>query len=111
MFSMSTELTLAAILSFPLCMYGFKRFRSKTERLDKQYHGILDKGINYLNDFFTNLKAVHRCNGHQAEQKRWREWNDEGVEDIQTVQAISSCGVEPGRGYGHFHHYRHHLRL
>lgn len=49
MFSMSTELTLAAILSFPLCMYGFKRFRSKTERLDKQYHGILDKGINYLN--------------------------------------------------------------
>ncbi|WP_405113112.1 ABC transporter ATP-binding protein [Paenibacillus sp. FSL K6-1217] len=77
MFSMSTELTLAAILSFPLCMYGFKRFRSKTERLDKQYHGILDKGMNYLNDFFTNLKAVHRCNGHQAEQKRWREWNDE----------------------------------
>ncbi|MEK4516046.1 ABC transporter ATP-binding protein [Paenibacillus sp. FSL H8-0122] len=49
MFSMSTELTLAAILSFPLCMYGFKRFRSKTERLDKQYHGILDKGMNYLN--------------------------------------------------------------
>ncbi|NQX47805.1 ABC transporter ATP-binding protein [Paenibacillus tritici] len=77
MFSMSAELTLAAMLSFPLCMYGFRRFRSKTERLDKQYHGILDKGLSYLNDFFTNLKAVHRCNGHQAEQKRWSDWNDE----------------------------------
>ncbi|MEK4852093.1 ABC transporter ATP-binding protein [Paenibacillus sp. FSL H7-0756] len=77
MFSMSTELTLAAILSFPLCMYGFRRFRSKTERLDKEYYCLLEKGIHYLNDFFTNLKAVHRCNGHQAEQQRWSDWNDE----------------------------------
>lgn len=77
MFSMSAELTLAAILSFPLCMYGFRRFRSKTQRLDKEYYCLLEKGIHYLNDFFANLKAVHRCNGHQAEQQRWSDWNDE----------------------------------
>lgn len=76
MFSMSVELTLAAIITFPLCMYGFRRFRTKTERLDRQYYCILEQGVNYLNDFFSNLKAVHRSNGHQAEQKRWSGWND-----------------------------------
>lgn len=77
MFSMSVELTLAAIITFPLCMYGFRRFRNKTERLDKQYYCILEQGVNYLNDFFANIKAVHRSNGQQAEQKIWSGWNDE----------------------------------
>ncbi|MHA7580171.1 ABC transporter ATP-binding protein [Paenibacillus vandeheii] len=77
MFSMSVELTLVALISFPVFMYGFKRFRSKTERLDKRYYGILEKGISYLNDFFYNLKAVHMSNGQQAEKKRWSDWNDQ----------------------------------
>ncbi|WP_338541998.1 ABC transporter ATP-binding protein [Paenibacillus tundrae] len=77
MLSMSMELTLVAVISFPVFMYGFKRFRNKTEKLDKQYYGILEKGIGYLNDFFHNLKAVHMSNGHEAEQKRWSDWNDQ----------------------------------
>ncbi|WP_340023619.1 ABC transporter ATP-binding protein [Paenibacillus sp. FSL K6-1096] len=77
MFSMSVELTLVTLLSFPLFMYGFRRFRNRTETLDKKYYCVLEEGINYLNDFFTNLGAVHRCNGHQAERKRWSGWNDD----------------------------------
>lgn len=77
MLSMSVELTLVAMISFPVFMYGFKRFRNKTERLDKHYYNILEQGISYLNDFFYNLKAVHMFNGHQAEKKRWNNWNDE----------------------------------
>lgn len=77
MLSMSVELTLVALISFPVFMYGFKRFRNKTERLDKHYYDILEKGISYLNDLFHNLKAVHMSNGHQAEKKKWSNWNDE----------------------------------
>lgn len=57
MLSMSVELTLVAMISFPVFMYGFKRFRNKTERLDKHYYDILEKGIRYLNDLFHNLKG------------------------------------------------------
>lgn len=77
MFSMSIELTLVAIVSFPIFMYIFKRFRKKTETLDENYYSILEKGMSYLNDFFSNLKSVQIFNGQEVEKKRWNEWNDQ----------------------------------
>jgi len=77
MFSMSFELTFVAIISFPVFMYIFKRFRKKTEKLDESYYSILEKGMSYLNDFFSNLKSVQIFNGQEVEKKRWNEWNDQ----------------------------------
>lgn len=58
MFSMSAELTLAAIITFPLCMYGFRRFRSKTEKLDEQYYCILDKGMNFADTVISLITGI-----------------------------------------------------
>ncbi|MDR9853132.1 ABC transporter ATP-binding protein [Paenibacillus sp. VCA1] len=77
MFSMSFELTLVAMISFPVFMYIFKRFRKKTEKLDGSYYSILEKGMSYLNDFFSNLKSVQIFNGQEVEKKRWNQWNDQ----------------------------------
>ncbi|WP_238651932.1 ABC transporter transmembrane domain-containing protein [Paenibacillus piscarius] len=58
MFSMSVELTLASIITFPLCMYGFRRFRSKTEKLDEQYYCILDKGMNFADTVISLITSI-----------------------------------------------------
>jgi ABC-type multidrug transport system, ATPase and permease components len=80
MLAMSFELTLAALLSFPVLMYISKRFRHKTEKLDESYYTVLEQGISYLKDFFSNLKSVHLFNGQETEKKRWIEWNDRAWE-------------------------------
>lgn len=77
MFSMSFELTFVSMISFPVFMYIFKRFRKKTEELDESYYSILEKGMGYLNDFFSNLKSVQIFNGQEVEKKRWDQWNDQ----------------------------------
>lgn len=75
MFSMSVELTFVSLISFPLLMILMKTFKKKTYQLDKEYFTVLDRGVNYLNDFFTNIKAVHIHNGQEAERKVWAKWN------------------------------------
>lgn len=77
MLTMSFELTLVAMISFPVFMYISKRFRNKTEKLDDMYYTVLEQGMSYLKDFFSNFKTVHLFNGQEAEKKRWIEWNDQ----------------------------------
>lgn len=77
MFSMSYELTIAAIIFFPIPMFGLKMLRKKTINIDKSYYAVIDKGMNFLNDFFANLKSVHIYNGQQTELKRWEKYNME----------------------------------
>ncbi|MEK4359258.1 ABC transporter ATP-binding protein [Paenibacillus sp. FSL M7-1455] len=60
MFSMSIELTSVAIVSFPVFMYIFKRFRKKTETLDENYYSILEKGMSYLSVLHNSVSEKKR---------------------------------------------------
>lgn len=77
MFSMSHELTIATIIFFPIPMFCLKLLRKKAIKIDKSSFEVLDKGMNFLNDFFANLKSVFIYNGQQTELKRWKIWNIE----------------------------------
>lgn len=77
MISMSVELTLVSMISYPLLMLIMRRFRARTHRLEGEYMSVLDRGLNELNDFFTNIKTVHIHNGQQVEREKWLHWNDD----------------------------------
>lgn len=93
MFSMSVELTFVSLTSFPLLMILMKKFKKKTHRLDKDYYSVLDRGVNYLNDFFTNIKAVHIHNGQEAERKVWAKWNKDLTQINTKSQVFHSAFV------------------
>src|SRR5690625_7248190 len=58
MLSMSVKLTLIAVISLPLFMVLFTKVRNYTRNLDNHTYRLLDEGINYLTDLFSNFKAV-----------------------------------------------------
>lgn len=77
MLSMSVPLTLISLISYPLLMMIMRRFRARTHQLQSGYFSVMDRGMNYLNDFFVNIKTVHIHNGQGAERKKWMKWNDD----------------------------------
>lgn len=87
MLSMSVTLTLVSFISFPLLMLIMRRFRARTHQLDQTYFSVLDRGLNYLNDFFTNIKTVHIHNGQEHERKNWLKWNRD-VTQINTKSQV-----------------------
>jgi len=79
MLSMSVKLTLIAVISLPLFMVLFTKVRNYTRNLDNHTYRLLDEGINYLTDLFSNFKAVQIHNGQKTEEKKWENWNDEVI--------------------------------
>src|SRR5690625_7392279 len=72
MLSMSVKLTLIAVISLPLFMVLFTKVRNYTRNLDNHTYRLLDEGINYLTDLFSNFKAVQIHNGQKTEEKKRR---------------------------------------
>lgn len=79
MFSMNFKLTIISIVSLPLFMLLFTKVRNYTRNLDTNTFRLLDEGVNYLTDLFTNFKAVQIQNGQRTEEKKWRGWNEKVI--------------------------------
>src|SRR5690625_6379057 len=60
-------------------MVLFTKVRNYTRNLDNHTYRLLDEGINYLTDLFSNFKAVQIHNGQKTEEKKWENWNDEVI--------------------------------
>lgn len=74
MIRLNLNLTIVALVFFPIFIALIKLFKKQTNLLDTQWYQTLDKGINYLQDVFNNIKSIHIFNGQKNEIKIWDEW-------------------------------------
>lgn len=93
MFYMNSRLTIISLVSFPIFIILLKAIRKKAETLNRDFFSVLDTGMNYLNDFFSNIKYVRIYNGEKVERENWEEWNNKSIKISQKTNVFHNMLV------------------
>lgn len=74
MFIINWQMSLLALLAFPLSFILSKRLAGYSKALDEKFSNLLEEGGSYLQEVFEGLRTVRAFNGEGYEKSRWWNW-------------------------------------